>query len=1264
MSAPTNRNGVPRTEGGAPLDIPHFPLHGSRLIEASAGTGKTFTIAMLYVRLVLGHGGENAHARPLTPPEILVVTFTEAATQELRERIRKNLAGAATLFRIDPDLPEFKDDARDPLHQIRNSYPPSQWAACARKLALAAEWMDEAAVSTIHGWCHRMLREHAFDSDSLFTQKLETDTTDLLAEVARDYWRSFMLALPEAAVEEVRRWWQDPAALLAEARRLAAHVADLPAVTAPALAISEAAAERTRVLSALKATWRDLVEDLQTLCDGAVAAKQVDGRKLQARYYQPWCQTLRDWVEDAGLVRPDLKTGWARLTPTGFAEIWKDGTPPDHPALQGIADLAVALDGLPDARQDVLRHAACWITERFDAEQARRAQMGFDDLLARLHDALHGANGERLADIIRRQFPVALIDEFQDTDPVQYRIFDAVYRVADPVPGTALVLIGDPKQAIYAFRGADIFTYLGARRAVDGRLYTLGRNFRSTPDMVGAANRLFDAAESRSTGRGAFLFRAGTGNPVPFLPAESANRLKHVLRIDGAAPDTALTVWWADAPADGKPLAKTAYLAQMAAASAAEIVRLLNLGRQGKATIAPMHDGMPDETKVKPLGPGHIAVLVNNRREADAVREALAARAVRSVYLSDKDSVLQSPQAVEIQLWLLACAEPDDPRRLRAALATATLDLGWDVLDGLNRDELAWEARVMQFRGYRECWRRQGVLPMLRRLLHDFDVPGRLLGEARPGINGERVLTDILHLAELLQQASALIDGEHALIRHLAEQRADAERGNGGSDARQIRLESDADIVQVVTVHKSKGLEYPLVFLPFAAACRPIDPGDDPPWVWHDDTGRARLALTASDEVIARADAERLGEDVRKLYVALTRAQFCTWMGVAPLADLHRSAVGYLLGIDAMPAPGTLGECLREAYADASGVAIAPLPPADTTRLLPAAAPEASGPARRPVRSVRETWWVASYSALASREEDGTQVAETATEDVLRELLASPDTDTLEDEDAQNAEKDAPARAAVSQGVLHTFPRGAHAGTFLHDLLEWAAAEGFERIAAHPERVRDTVARRCQLRGWEAFVEPLTTWLLGLMDTPLALPTHAGAAVAPVRLSALTETVAEMEFWLSATQVPAEAIDRLVTRHTLGGAARPALMPRQLNGMLKGFIDLVFAHEGRYYVADYKSNWLGEDDAAYAREAMARAVLEARYDLQYVLYTFALHRLLKSRLADYDYDEHVGGAVYVFLRGTLAPGQGLHVEKPPRVLIDALDALFAGRARG
>jgi exodeoxyribonuclease V beta subunit len=1349
----------------APVDPLTFPLTGSRLIEASAGTGKTFTIAALYLRMVLGHG----IGRPLTPPEILVVTFTDAATKELRDRIRHRLSEAAALFQtvarqwhdafgseceaIEAAVEEAASEG-DLLYRLLADLPAAQWAAAAHKLRLAAEWMDEAAVSTIHGWCYRMLREHAFDSDSLFAQRLETDQSDLLAEVIRDYWRTFLYPLDTAGAAAILGWWSgpdDPAmglsfgkpSLYAQVTRLLAHAGILPVGEVPATAIATARAQAQTAFDALRAPWAEWVDEIEVLLDDACTAKRVDGRKLQARYFKPWLAIVRNWAAQdapAPLLLPDA--AWKRLSEAGLAEAWKLGEPPAHPAWSALQDLPDALAALPDARDTVLHHAVHWVAGRFGMEQERRAQMGFDDLLRRLDAALQGQNKLRLAALIRRQFPVAMIDEFQDTDPLQYRIFDAIYHVAedgagpesaevsvlgdafddvdanyaldaagqadqadqadavgsDIIPATAseaesesesesdtavhaLILIGDPKQAIYAFRGADIHTYLRAREATGGRHYTLGTNYRSTQTMVAAVNHCFEQAESRDVGRGAFLFRdasaeasdAALRNPLPFLPVKAKGRAWQWW-VDGTAP-AALTAWWVDTD-DGAALPRNAYQARFARACAVQIARLLALGREARA-------GFRDAAgHLKPVQPADFAVLVNTGAEARAIRHALQAQRIRSVYLSDRESVYASVAADDLQRWLVACAAPDDDRLLRTALASPLLGLTWADLDLLNTDEAVWEGHVTQFRAYRRLWQRQGVLPMLHRLLHDFAVPGRLLAA-----NHERVLTDVLHLAELLQQASSVLDGEHALIRHLAEQRRDA---GSQDDARKLRLESDADLVKVVTVHKSKGLEYPLVFLPFASAYRAVK-DSDVPLVWHDAAHGKHVSLRGDAEAVRLADDERLGEDLRKLYVALTRAQYATWIGIAPLAELHRGAIGYLLHGGQPVVPGEIAAVLDGFRGGCDDIALTSL---DALEAATLASGQASGavdghqdaddrgfsggignsatplssadmvadtdalaPALAPPSVPRETWWIASYTALAAMAQ-GTRVQmvpplESAREALFAEEVADEVPDRWDDADADAESADRAAVAALD--AMHTFPRGPGPGSFLHGLLEWAGREGFDRVR-EGDTLHDEIARRCQVRGWDAWSVTLTRWLHDWLATPLPLPAH-GIARGP----ALTELVGyqvEMEFWFSLTDVSAPALDRVVRRHTPEDAPRARLTPHLMNGMLKGFIDLVFEHEGRYYVVDYKSNWLGDDARAYTTQAMAEAVAEKRYDLQYALYVFALHRLLRARLPDYDYDTHIGGALYLFLRGGKAASHGVYHACPPRQMIDDMEALF------
>ena len=1200
------------------------PLRGSRLIEASAGTGKTFTISALYLRLVIGHGGVDGFVRPLLPPEILVVTFTDAATQELRDRIRARLVQAAKAFRGELEDP-------DPiLSGLLQDMDPEQHAACAHRLEIAGQWMDQAAVSTIHSWCQRMLREHAFDSGSLFEQTLETDQSELLAEVVRDYWRTHCYPLQDSALDWVNSHWGHPDEL---ARRVRVWLdtagspveQDLQALLASRL---EQAQEQ---LAQIREPWADWLDELQTFLAQACEAGSFNGNKLKPTIYEPRIQQLRAWCEGRGTL--DFKKGeqFKRFTHEGLQDACRKGVQLELPAgvcaaLDAMATLEQRLAQLPDPAQDALEHAAWWIGRRLEQEKQRRAQMGFDDMLSRLDTALQGANGPRLADVIRQQFPVAMIDEFQDTDPLQYRIFDSIYRVGLNDPDSALLLIGDPKQAIYSFRGADIHTYLRARDATHDRHENLDTNFRSSQQMVSAVNGVFRLAEEQWS-EGAFRFRDGHGNPLPFLPVHARGR-REIWTCEGR-PGAALTVWHRS----GERVSSEDYRQDMAQRCASVMVALLRGGQAG-------HTGFMDaEQRLVPVRPADMAVLVRTGREAQIIRQALAERGVRSVYLSDKDSVLATQEAADVLRWLRACAEPGNDRLLRAALASATLALSWTELEQLNQDERRWERWVEQFREYRQCWMRQGVLPMLHRLLHEFRLPARLVQRG----DGERRLTNLLHLAELLQQAARELDGEQALIRYLSEAIQRALDGAGG-DEQILRLESDADLVKVVTIHKSKGLEYPLVFLPFIAGSRPVRAGEP---VRLQQGGRSRWVLEPDSEQLQQADRERMGEDLRLLYVALTRAQHACWLGLSDLrrgrardSVLHESAIAWLLGGgEQLQEPEGLARWLA-AWQQLDGINVVAAPEPDDQHYQPVQSEQVELHERTPAHAPFEHWWISSYSALA----------------IGGETPDSPLSAQMGDDERRA--QFLPLRAGETPSI-HRFPRGPQPGTFLHGLLELAGAEGFERFA-DPQLCQERLRPRCQRRGWGDWSECLADWLSALIARPGLVP---GTALALADLRPGQYQV-EMEFLFSAQRVKVQQVDELVRRATLAGQPRAALVADRLNGLFKGFIDLVFEHEGRYYVVDYKSNWLGVDASAYTQDAMTTAVLEHRYDLQYVFYLLALHRQLRARLPDYDYDRHVGGALYWFIRGSGGQGTGLWHDRPPRALIEALDRLFAGQAQG
>ncbi|MBA7751659.1 exodeoxyribonuclease V subunit beta [Enterobacter sp. RHBSTW-01064] len=1172
------------TDTAESLDPLRLPLQGERLIEASAGTGKTYTIAALYLRLLLGLGGTAAFPRPLSVEELLVVTFTEAATAELRGRIRANIHELRiACLRQSTDNPLYASL----LEEIADKQQAAQW------LLLAERQMDEASVFTIHGFCQRMLSLNAFESGMLFEQQLIEDESELRYQACADFWRRHCYPLQRDIAEAVHALWKGPEELLRAIDRYLQGEA--PVIKSPPPADETLASRHEKIvtqIATLKQKWNASVGEIASILENS----GIDRKKFNRGNQGKWIDKISAWAQEEtrGYQLPDALEKFSQRFLTERTKA--DGIVPEHPLFVAIESLLAEPLTLNDL---MITRAMTEIREAVAREKRRRGELGFDDMLSRLDAALCSENGEALAAAIRTRFPVAMIDEFQDTDPQQYRIFRRIWRQQ---PDTALLLIGDPKQAIYAFRGADIFTYMKARSEVAAH-YTLETNWRSAPGMVESVNTLFKQMDA------AFMFRE-----IPFLPVKFAEKNASLRFEFNGVTQPAMNLWLLD----GEGCGVGDYQSAMAQHCAAQIRDWLSAGARGEAVLW-------RGKQANPVKASDITVLVRSRQEAALVRDALTLLNIPSVYLSNRDSVFETLEAQEM-LWLLqAVLAPERESTLRSALASAMMGLNARDIDALNNDEEAWDNVVEEFAHYRERWQKRGVMAMLRELMAKRQIAENMLATA----GGERRLTDILHISELLQEAGTQLESEHALVRWLSQQIADP---NSNSSSQQMRLESDKHLVQIVTIHKSKGLEYPLVWLPFIANYRVQDQA-----FYHDrESFEAVLDLSKAESSVELAEAERLAEDLRLLYVALTRSVWHCSLGIAPLfrrrgeksgeTDFHLSALGRLIQLGEPKDAAGLRQCIEALCGDHIALHIPSSP--DNSRWQMPEQPVADLNARQIQRTLSDDWRVTSYSGL---QQHGQSIAQ----DLMPKL----------DVDAAGVGDVLPEPALTP----HQFPRGASPGTFLHSL--------FEELDFTQPVSTEWVLKMLQSGGFDEKWQPvLTDWVTAILQAPL---TQQGISLS--QLTAKDKQV-EMEFYLPiASPLKADALDALIRKYDPLSAGCPPLNFRQVQGMLKGFIDLVFRHEGRYYLLDYKSNWLGDSSDAYTQDAMASAMQQHRYDLQYQLYTLALHRYLRHRIADYRYEDHFGGVIYLFLRGVDAtdPNSGIFSTRPDAALIEKMDELFA-----
>ncbi len=1180
-----------------------LPLDGVRLIEASAGTGKTYTLATLVTRLVV--------ERSLRIGEILAVTYTEAATQELRKRIRERLQLALDVLDASPTGAETPDAAL--TRAILDGHLAQSMesrAALRLRLRQAVLETDLAAIFTIHGFCLRVLREHALEAGHAFdAPELLANDRDLRAEVAADLWRAH--AVDDDAMNDLAALWGQGHAALAEDLPVLLRE---PILLPPEHALPEDPAPALRdAATALSEAFRLHGEEFRTALLAALADKILNGQSYKADWINALFDAAMRWAGsgDVGIAFEYDKlvnlTREALLAKTNKAQL---GKTPDSPL---CAVIPPYLDALQAQGEYIVRRRAMLLHRirgdgrlRMAALKRLRRVQTYDDLIDGVANALSGPNGALLATRLRAQYKVALVDEFQDTDARQWAIFDRVFGSGGVEP--ALFLIGDPKQAIYGFRGGDVHAYLAARaRAKEAP--ALSHNFRSRPSVLAAIDAMYMQA-----GDEAFI-----DERIGFHPVEPGGSIHDddFLRNDKIAP--ALTLWQAPSlPMDAKGRQKPWSAGQSrdlaTRACVAAIHGVLSDARSNKALLKD-GDGM------RAVQPGDIAVLVRSHFEATMVRQALAEVGIPAV-AAGKLSLFATTEARELHALLLALLHIGDDRRLRAALSTILVGADAAAIERLDHDAVASHARQQDAQAWRERRDRAGTLALVGDL--SANAAERLLGL----FDGERRLSNYLQLAELLQEAEQNALGLHGLVDWLEHRIADADHND---ETQLLRLESDARRVQIVTLHKSKGLEYPLVFLPFAGIGRKESSPGRHCVVHNENDGRRLhwkldLAEAQWDQAKQQWQEDQRAEDARLLYVGLTRTEHALWIATGAFYNHDRTA---------------LAKMLRhvETLADVDGIVIDDELSHDDLPRLPPESDADVPAARKATRHLANDWWVYSFSQLAKAD-----VGDASASSTLPASGGNDEPDTAED--------------VVDEGYDPRFV-GNRYGVALHAAFEhadFAAWRDWHAGEIAPMHEADVIAKALRDEGYGADMLDegiaLTTRLVGQTLT-VGLPEGVRLCDVPAG-----QRRPEIEFQFALQPVRVDAMLELLHAHGVVRDRHGFGLRQRLEGLMTGLIDLTYCVDGKWYVLDYKSNRLPGYDGASLQRAMAHS----EYDLQALIYTLALHRWLRFRLGvAYDYDRDFGGIRYLFCRGldaTRSDSPGIFAQRFAPELLHALDALF------
>jgi len=1178
-----------------PFDIFDTPLHGTNLIEAGAGTGKTYTISALFVRLVL--------EQQIPVDKILVVTFTTAATDELKDRIRRKLHQTRTSLLFGP--------TGDPVIDTLVERLPNP-AAAVLDIQTALADFDRSSIYTIHGFCQRVLHEFAFETNTLFDTELATEPIPLMQEIADDFWRKHIYAAPPEFVRHIvqSKSTSGPGFFL----NLLACVKNpeiriLPDVKEPSF---ESLTLFRDVFQELKNAWMRARGDVERqLLDPGLNGNvygSIEKSKRQPRV-SSMIEAMDRYVDEKSVGFPLFKEFEKFTTQKLIRSTRKNHQPPRHEFFDRCETLYNrALSVASEMESAILRYRRMFLdfAKSALAEKKKDTHIHFfEDLLTLVKQALEGPNGPVVADAIRQHYSAALVDEFQDTDSIQYHIFSKLFSHEN----RSLFMIGDPKQAIYGFRGADIFSYLTASRNAEKK-YTLTKNWRSSPHLITAVNTLFSRVEIPFVFEDIDFERA-----VPGMRAEDSSEKNH----------RPFKLWFLDSKGE-KPINKENATREIAKHVATEITAVLNDAQN-------------------PVEPADIAVLVRTNRQARIVKASLSACRIPSV-LFNTGNVFHYREAQEIERILVSVSEPDNERRFRAALTTDIMGVAGETIYAYGEGLADWNQRRDRFREYRRIWNDRGFIQMFRLFLSQEKVRDRLLAFS----DGDRRLTNVLHLEELLHRAA--VDNKlHItnLLKWLSEQR---DPGTAASEAHQLRLESDEHAVNIITVHKSKGLEFRLVFCPFLWTGSEVK-GNELIAYLPVSSGGQTLDLGSDNfhEHGILAQNEKLAENLRLVYVALTRARDRCYLAWGRISGSDTSALAYLLHTGGMKPSGDLvadlksrlsakkregmiGD-LKQLAAESNGTIEITMLPKETPSRRPT--PKRSSErlvCRRFSATIDGSWRISSYSSLVAKR-------------------ARAMTVDFPDRDAEVNGNDVTTPPPGEKSIF-SFPRGTRAGLFFHEIFQWI---GFQQTDEERKPLIETKLNAFGFDvSWRHTVEKA---IQNVLDVPLS------DIVDDLSLAVVNEQsrLNEIEFYFPLRTVTPETLRRVFTVKGVGdidtdfSSQLKRLTFSPAGGFMKGFIDMIFRHKGRFYLVDWKTNYLGNGVDHYRSSALNEAMRKDFYILQYHLYTIALDLYLNMRLRDYRYDKHFGGVYYIFIRGVDAgkgPKFGIYKDLPSPGVIEAM----------
>lgn len=1257
------------------LDPLTIPLYGRHMIEASAGTGKTYNITRIYVRLLV----ENR----LSVKQILVMTFTEAATEEIKDRLASFIEELLRNFYQQPC--EFSQTLQD-KYGIQSTH---------KILSIAHLELDLASIYTINGFCQRVIGRFGLSMSLPQNAELLTDFRSISQAYLTDALRALRNNTQKYTLLQ-NESFHDPDNFLQNFERLLG--------SRDAISVPDATSFLLASVNEFNVCWASHEANRKAIIEDLLKHESIlyQGVKGGAKAVMPELDDAINWLSRSVLIanqdalvlmttwlglqnnsKEDSKLAEGEIINTAFNKLFskvrtnnyvKAGMPADHALI--VKSKALLADiktpkGLGDIKKtltnklkkiplyQVVYQIINSVNEKVEQHKHIHGVIGFNDQIEGVARAMKNS-GVALIESLQQEYPAALVDEFQDTDEHQYSILEHLYPKGEQEQ--LLLMIGDPKQAIYSFRGGDIYTYLRAKKDADFR-WGMEVNYRSSKEVITCYNRLFNGAPIGSGSQN--LFDENIRYPLVKAP-ENPPKTVLIVDSDPTHTNTAFSFVCANSivKENRNEVDDDLIHTPIHATKDVQVTEILNwCANETMRLLADVYideDGIQRRVKSE-----DIAILVRSRGQATIVKQVFANSGLATVFLGEKTPLFESRQALHV-LWLLQAVHQPTRENIRQSISTGLVNIDNDFTTHsadllIDDGHAAWETVYANLANYRMIWSQKGVYALMQSVIQQAAIQYK---------ESERQLTNYMHIAELLATAAVTNSSALLLIHWLHKQITEAKQ----SDAHELRLESDQKLIKIVTQHKSKGLEYPIVFLPFANHI--YTPSSTHSAVFHNENLERLTQLGVTSDAQGKAYKEALAEDMRLLYVSLTRPILRCYLGVFTLASSNKSALMRALNLSV-----NNKECddsgrfvytsIKQYLDDISPFLFVSM--ADDLLPIKQDLPEAevNDVGLLPlIGNINRKWQLTSFSKLSRKltsdsltdrhydipSESGLNFSRDEEESKSPSIKVSFEAFNTLESNANTADQ-----LVISYRFI--FPKGPDAGNLLHDILELIDFTLPDVSGVLESLDANTINKQTIDK------EKLSEWIEEILLTPLM--TKSGFCLQNLHAE---QALKESEFYFPVEAANTHALLTIVNIYrqnlsehfNIALPAKIAIQKEVLHGAMHGFIDLIFEFEGKYYVADYKSNFLGENQQDYQKTNLCQDIIKHNYDIQYLIYTLALHRYLTAFLPGYNYNQHFGGVYYLYLRGMgmsidnklSGKGCGIFYHKVEATLLNKIDKLF------